>query len=131
MDEEQKTTEVRESKEKLGDTTVTRQTVASESSISAIVLVQRVIYYLLGAIVTFLLLRIVLLLLAANQGNAFVDFVYSVSGVFAAPFFGIFGYTPTYGLSVFEVSSIVAILIYTLVAWGIVKLLGLGSAHSE
>lgn len=131
MDEEQKTTEVRESKEKLGDTTVTKQTVASESSISAIVLIQRVVYYLLGAIVTFLLLRIVLLLLAANQGNAFVDFVYSVSGVFAAPFFGIFGYTPTYGLSVFEVSSVVAILIYTLVAWGIVKLLGLGSSHSE
>ncbi|RZJ87310.1 MAG: YggT family protein, partial [Chryseobacterium sp.] len=74
-----------------------------------------------------LVLRIVLLLLAANQGNGFVDFVYAVSGFFAMPFYGIFNYTPAYGSSVLELSSIVAIFIYALVGWGLVKLLTIGS----
>lgn len=131
MDDEQKTTEVRQTNEKVGNTTVNKQTVSTESSVSGVVLAQRVVYYLLGFIVILLLLRIVLLLLAANQGNGFVDFIYTVSSLFAMPFYGIFSYTPAYGSSVFELSSVVAIVIYSVVAWGIVKLLSLGSHNQE
>lgn len=131
MDDEQKTTEVRQTNEKVGNTTVNKQTVSTESSVSGVVLAQRVVYYLLGFVVILLLLRIVLLLLAANQGNGFVDFIYTVSGLFAMPFYGIFSYTPAYGSSVFELSSVVAIVIYSVVAWGIVKLLSLGSHNQE
>lgn len=127
MDEERQTTEVRTEKTQAGGTNVERQTVATESTAPTSVLAKRIIYYIVGIIVALLLLRIILLLLAANQGNAFVDFIYALSGFFAAPFFGIFSYTPTYGSSVFEISSVVAILIYLLVGWGIAKLLTLGS----
>lgn len=91
----------------------------------------RTIYFIFGVIVAFIALRIILLLLAANQGNAFVDFVYSVSGIFVAPFFGIFRYTPVYGESVFEVSSLVAIVVYALIAWALASLVTLGSRRSE
>lgn len=131
MDEEQKTTEVRETNAKVGDTNINRQTVSTQHPVSSSVLIQRIVYYFLGVIVALLLIRIVLLLLAANQGNGFVDFVYMVSGLFAAPFFGIFNYTPAYGSSVLELSSIVAIIIYSLLAWGIVKLLTLSSANRD
>ena len=131
MDQEKQTTEVRETSEKVGDTNVRRQTVASATSVPAAVLAQRVVYYLVGLIVALLLFRIVLLLLAANQGNVFVDFVYGLSGIFAAPFFGIFSYTPAYGSSVFELSSVVAILVYLLVGWGIASLVTLGSRNRE
>ena len=131
MDEEEKTTEVRETKAKVGDTNINRQTVSTQHSVPGMVLAQRVIYYFVGFIVILLLLRITLLLLAANQSNGFVDFIYTVSGLFAMPFYGIFSYEPAYGASVFELSSVVAIFIYLLVGWGIAQLIALGSANRE
>lgn len=90
----------------------------------------RAIYFVFGVIIGFIVLRMGLLLLAANQSNAFVDFIYSVSALFVAPFFGIFAYTPVYGASVFEISSLVAILVYVLLCWGLVALVTMGSHRS-
>lgn len=91
------------------------------------VIAARAVYFIFGVIEAFIVLRIILLLLAANQSNAFVDFIYSISGIFVAPFFGIFGYTPTYGASVFEISSLVALVVYGLLCWGLVSLVTIGS----
>lgn len=93
------------------------------------VFIARLVWFIFGVIIAFIALRFVLLLLAANQGNAFVDFVYGVSGVFVAPFYGIFGNTPQLGASVVDVSSIVAIIVYALVAWAIVSLATIGSRN--
>lgn len=85
---------------------------------------------LLGWLVsTLLIIRIVLLLLAANAEAPFVNFIYTVSGWFAWPFYGIFSYQPQYGQSVLEISSIVAVVIYSLVAAGLVRLVTLTSGH--
>ena len=93
------------------------------------VLAARAIYFIFGVIIAFIVLRMVLLMLGANQGNAFVDIVYDISAVFVAPFHGIFAYTPSYGVSVFEVSSLFAIVVYALVCWGLTTLVTLGSRH--
>jgi hypothetical protein len=124
MNEErdQQTTEVKETNVQHGNTNIQRQQVTTASKADDRVVARRVVYYILGVIVTFLVLRMVLLLLAANQGSWFVDFVYAVGGFFAAPFFGVFSYEPVYGQSVFEVSSLVAIIVYCLLAVGIAKL---------
>jgi len=120
----QKTTVVRE----VNDTpTEQRVVTAPVRTVGPGVIAARVIYYIAGIIIAFLLMRIILLLLAANQGAPFVDFVYGVSGFFAWPFYGIFSYQPSYGHSVLEVSSIVAIIVYGLVAMGLAKLFTLGS----
>lgn len=131
MDDQEEVTEVRTTKERVGNTNVQKQSVARASSVPTTILIQRIVYFIVGVIVTFLLLRIVLLLLAANQGTGFVDFVYSVGGMFAAPFYGIFSYQPSYGTSTFEISSVVAIVVYLLVGWGIAKLLTIGSSSSD
>ena len=126
------TTTVKQESEAQGDAIVRRETVRREQgSASGVVVAQRVVWFFIGFIVTFLLLRVVLLLLAANQGAPFVDFVYAVGGFFAAPFFGIFSYTPAYGQSVLEISSLVAVVIYVLLGWGIAKLLTLTRPHEE
>lgn len=91
----------------------------------------RLVYFIGGVIIGFIILRIFLLLMAANQSNAFVDFVYSVSALFVAPFFGMFSYTPAYGAAVFEVSSFVAILVYMLLTWGLVALVTMGSRQKS
>lgn len=124
MNEErdQKTTEVRETNETQGNTNIRRQSVTTASKVDAGVVARRIVYYLAGVIVVLLALRILLLLLAANQGSGFVDFIYALSGFFAWPFYGIFNYQPAYGQSIFEVSSLVAIIVYALIAVGVAKL---------
>lgn len=133
MNEErdQQTTEVRNTNERQGNTTIHRQSVTTASKLDAGVIAKRIVYYLLGVIVALLVLRIVLLLLAANQGSGFVDFVYALSGFFAMPFYGIFNYQPAYGQSVFEISSVVAIVVYALVAVGIAKLFTLTKKNED
>lgn len=128
-EEHRETTEVRETVDP-ADSTARRETVQrSRDTISGAVVARRVIWYIAGIIIILLALRIVLLLLAANQGNGFVDFIYSLSSIFASPFYGIFGYTPHYGEFYFEISSVVAIAVYALVAWGLARLFTLTSAH--
>ena len=128
-DQDKQTTEVRESTEREGNTNVTRQSVATATKLSSVVVGQRIVYYIAGVIVVLLALRLMLLLLAANQGSPFVDFVYALSGFFAWPFYGIFSYQPAYGQSVFELSSVVAIVVYALIAVGLGKLLTLTSSR--
>lgn len=132
MDEDQdrQTTEVRET-DSQGNTNVRRQSVATTTKVGSEVIARRIVYYLTGIIVALLGLRLVLLLLAANQGSPFVDFVYGLSSFFAWPFYGIFSYQPVYGQSVFEISTVVAIIVYLLLGMGIGKLFTLASSRSE
>ena len=124
------TTEVRETNDNLDGTNATR-TVRTTDRADGPLVFHKVVWYIAGIIIALLALRILFLLLAANQGSPFVDLVYGLSGIFAAPFFGIFGYTPAYGQSVLEVSSLVAIAIYALIAWGIAKLATLTSSRTD
>ena len=94
------------------------------------VVLARIIYFVFGVIIAFIVLRFIFLLLGANADNTFVSFIYSVSGAFVAPFYGIFNITPKMGASVFDISSIVAIVVYALIAWALVSLVTLGT-HSR
>lgn len=82
----------------------------------------RVIWFVAGVVIALLALRFLFVLLGANQNNGFVDLVYTLSYPFAAPFFGMFGYHIHYGISRFELSTLIAIAIYALIAWGLARL---------
>ena len=131
MNEEKQSVERVSTTKDVGDTRVERQEVQQNTTVSGRVMLSRFIWFIVGVITTLLAIRMLLMLLASNQGNGFVDFVYALSGVFAAPFFGVFGYEPSYGNSVFEVSTLVAILVYLLLGWGIVKLINISSPTGE
>ena len=81
-----------------------------------------VTYFVLGVLEVILALRFLFRLLGANQSSGFVVFLYNLSYPFVAPFNGIFNDQNPAGSSVFEFSTIVAMLIYALIAWGIVSL---------
>lgn len=129
--EEEVTREVRTTGQQVGNTNIEKQTVRESSTVSPMVIMRRVVWYLVGLIVVFLALRLVLVMLGANEGNAFVDFVYAVGGFFAAPFFGLFNYQPAYGQFYFELSTFVAIFIYVLAGWGLAALFALGDSRAE
>ena len=84
--------------------------------------VTRVIYFVLGVIEVIMGLRFVFRLLGANPDSAFVRALYNLSLVFVAPFNGIFNDQTLGNTSVFEVSTLIAMLIYALIAWGLVAL---------
>lgn len=130
MEEDRQTTEVKKTNEQVGNTTVQRQSVEKKTGVSGVVIGQRIIYYVGGVIIALLLVRLLLQLFGANQGSDFVGFIYGLSGIFVAPFFGIFG-EPTFGQSHFETSTLVAIVIYALVVIGLAKLLTVTRPHQE
>lgn len=82
----------------------------------------RVIWFIAGVIIALLAIRFVFVLLGANQNNGFVDLIYTLSYPFAVPFFGVFGYSVHYDISRFETSTLVGIVIYALIAWGLARL---------
>lgn len=100
-------------------TTTIRESVWSSNAV-------RIVYYLLGILEALLGIRLILKLLGANPESAFVTFIYNVTGIFLAPFEGIFRNAVSSGIetkSVLEPGTIIAMLIYALIAWGIVKLI--------
>lgn len=81
----------------------------------------QIVWYILGLLEALLAFRFVLRLLAANPSAGFSSFIYSVSYPFAAPFLSVFRSTKIEG-SVFEWTTLLAMLVYWLIAWGIVKM---------
>jgi hypothetical protein len=86
--------------------------------------INQVIYFVFGVVNVLLALRFVLLLLGASEASPFVRLIYGLSGPFAAPFQGIFG-EPVLGTSVVEWASLVGIIIYMLLAYGLTRLIAL------
>ncbi len=93
-----------------------------------------VIYFLFGMLEIILAFRMIFKLAGASMSSGFVRFVYGLSGIFIMPFEGIFRRGFTQGLettSVLEPSAIVALLVYMVLAWGLVKLLGILSGEVQ
>jgi hypothetical protein len=85
---------------------------------------KQIIYFIFGALEALLAARFFLLLLGANEASGFVRLVYGLSRPFVLPFQGIFG-EPTLGASVLEWSSLVGIIVYALIAYGLSRLIEL------
>ena len=93
--------------------------------------VTNIISFLLGVLEVILALRFVFRLLGASQDNSFLLFLYNLSHVFVAPFHGIF-HDQTLGTgNVFELSTLIAMLVSALIAWGLVALSRLVFAPNE
>ncbi|MBI5667567.1 MAG: YggT family protein [Chloroflexi bacterium] len=79
--------------------------------------INQIIWIIFGIIIGLIAFRIVLRLIVANPEATFAQFVYSVTDVFLWPFFGLTA-TPTTTTGVaFEVSSVIAMVVYALAAW--------------
>ena len=81
----------------------------------------QIVWYITGILEVLLAFRFVLKLLGANSGAGFTNFIYSVTHIFAAPFLNVFRITRVEG-SVFEWTTLLAMLVYWLIAWGIIKM---------
>jgi len=89
----------------------------------------QIVWYVLGLIEVLLAFRFIFKLLGANTGAGFTNFIYTVTTPFAAPFVSVFRISQEQG-SVFEWTTLLAMFVYWVVAWGIIKLLVMGRTVS-
>ena len=81
----------------------------------------QVIWYILGLIEVLLIFRVVLKLLGANASVGFTSMIYGVTAPLAMPFSGIVDISAV-GRSTFEWTTIIAAIVYLVIAWGLVYL---------
>jgi hypothetical protein len=79
----------------------------------------QIVYLIAGIIDTLLVIRLVLKLLAANPTAGFTTLIYGVTNPFVALFEGVFPNAQNQG-NVLDLAALLAIIVYGLLAWGIV-----------
>lgn len=92
------------------------------------------VYYFFGALETLLVFRLILKIAGAGLNSWFVSIIYIISRFFIMPFEGIFRRSVAQGIettSVFEPSTLVAIIVYAVLAVGIVKLIRISSREEQ
>lgn len=89
----------------------------------------QIVWYLLGLVEVLLAFRFVLKLLGANATAGFTSFIYMVTAPFAAPFVTVFKASKAQG-SIFEWTTILAMFVYYIIAWGIIKMLMMSKSVS-
>lgn len=82
------------------------------------------IWLAFGALVALIALRIGLKLIGANPASPIVALIYGFTYLFLFPFEGLVA-SPTIGNMVLELSSMFAMVIYGLIAWGIERVVWL------
>ncbi|MBZ0301982.1 MAG: hypothetical protein K8J31_19695 [Anaerolineae bacterium] len=92
--------------------------------------VSQFIWLITAGIVILLAFRFVLMLLAANPANAFASIIYGISDVLVGPFVGLLNSPAFTGGSIVDVPSLVALVVYPLLAWALVQLLHILFADS-
>lgn len=89
----------------------------------------QIVWSLCALLEIILAFRFFLRFAGANPGAGFTDFIYAISWPFAEPFIAVFRATVVEG-KVFEWTTLLAMVVYLLVAWGIASLLTMSKTVS-
>ena len=81
----------------------------------------QLVWLFFGILEALIALRIGLKLIGANAASPIAVFIYGVTSLFLAPFAGLTR-TPSAGGLVLELSSVIAMLVYSLIAWALAKI---------
>ena len=82
----------------------------------------QLVWLLFGILEALIALRIGLKLIGANPDSPVAVFIYGVTSLFLAPFAGLIG-TPAAGGMVLETSSVIAMVVYALIAWALERII--------
>jgi hypothetical protein len=84
--------------------------------------VTQLVWLFLGILEALLALRFILKLIAANPASPIAVAIYGFTGFFLLPFAGLVG-TPAAGGMVLEFTTLIAMMVYALIGWGIERIL--------
>ena len=109
-------------------TTETKRVATSSQTI------EYLIYFLFGILEVLLVFRLVFKLAGASTASSFVSLIYGLTRIFILPFEGIFRRGYAQGVettSVLEPSTLVAMVVYAVLVWGIIKLVRILSGERQ
>lgn len=89
----------------------------------------QIVWYILGIVEILLAFRFVLKLMGANPAAGFSSFIYGITYVFATPFLSVFRISQVAG-SILEWTTLLAMFVYWVIAYAIIKLLLIGKTVS-
>jgi hypothetical protein len=84
--------------------------------------VSQIIWLLFGGLEALIGIRVILMLIGANPANGFTAFVYQLTQLFLWPFQNLIS-NPTFQNMTLEVTSIIAMIVYALLGWLIVRMI--------
>jgi len=84
--------------------------------------VSQIVWLLFGGLEALIGIRVILLLIGANPANGFTAFVYQLTQLFLWPFQNLIA-NPTFQNMTLEVTSIIAMIVYALLGWIIVRMI--------
>ncbi|MCR4260848.1 MAG: YggT family protein [Candidatus Colwellbacteria bacterium] len=89
----------------------------------------QIVWYLLSLLEVLLAFRFILKLTGANAAAGFTNFIYTLTWPFTAPFLAVFQRTTIEG-SIFEWTTLLAMLVYWMIGLAIVKLFSISKTVS-
>ena len=84
--------------------------------------VSQIIWLLFGGLEALIGIRVILLLIGANPANGFTAFIYQLTQLFLWPFQNLIA-NPSFQNMTLEVTSIIAMVVYALLGWIIVRMI--------
>lgn len=105
-----------------------------ETAATSFQTIEYLVQFFFGALEILLVSRLVFKLAGASSMSAFVSFIYGLTGIFILPFEGIFRKGTSQGLetaSILEPATLIALIVYAILAWGIVKLVHIISGEKK
>jgi YggT family protein len=81
----------------------------------------QLIWLFVGIVMGLIGLRVLLMFIGANPASAFANMVYGLTDIFLWPFFGLTA-TPSFNGMVLDIPAIIALFVYALLAWVLVKI---------
>ena len=99
----------------------TTHTEAGQGQRVATFKVTQLIWLFLGILEALIGLRFIFKLIGVNAAAPFAKLIYGFTDLFVMPFQNLIG-TPAAGNMVLEISSIIAMIVYLLIGWALVKI---------
>ncbi len=89
----------------------------------------QIVWYIVGILEALLAFRFILKLFGANAAAGFTSFIYGITKPFASPFLNVFKVTKVEG-SIFEWTTLLAMVVYWLIATAIARMFVMGKTVS-
>ncbi len=108
-----------------------RQGIVTANQNSSVARIVNISYFLFGALELLLLTRVVLHLIGANPTNGFANFIDMLSAPFVALFATLLQNPSLGGTSVLEITTLIAMFVWGIVAWFVGRLIWLTMSRAR
>lgn len=102
-----------------------RRGISAANQNSSVARIVNIVGFIFGALELLLVVRLFLQLVGVNAENSFAVFIYTLSAPFVALFSSLLQNPVLSGTSVLEITTIIAMLVWGIVAWLITRLIWL------